>query len=80
MNVFSRICICTGLVMGLAGLLAAGPLLAQSSTEHPTLIKHLRTELRSKDDVRQERALIDVIGLARCEASCTVSLQSATNR
>ena len=80
MTIFSRICICTGLAMGLAGLLAAGPLVAQSSTERPTLIKHLRTELRSKDDVRQERALIDVIGLAGCEASCTVSLQSATNR
>ena len=80
MTTFSRIVLRAGLAMGLAGLLAAGPLLAQPSTERPTLIKHLRTELGSKDDVRQERALIDVIALSRCEASCMVSLQSATNR
>ena len=80
MTTFSRIVLRAGLAMGLAGLLAAGPLLAQPSTERPTLIKHLRTELGSKDDVRQERALIDVIALSHCEASCLVSLQSATNR
>ena len=74
-----------GLVLVLAGLMAAsplgaGPLLAQSQAERPTLIKHLRTELRSKDDVRQERALIDVIALAGCQASCTVALQSKPSK
>ena len=66
--------------MCLVGLLAAGPLFAQSTAEPPTLIKHLRTELGSKDDARQERALIDVIALASCQESCTVSLQSGMNR
>ncbi|PQJ33406.1 hypothetical protein BSZ35_01250 [Salinibacter sp. 10B] len=71
--------------MCLVGLLAAGLLVAQSTfaqstTEPLTLIKHLRTELGSKDDARQERALIDVIALASCQESCTVFLQSAMNR
>jgi hypothetical protein len=85
MNVLRFPLIRGGLALGLAGLLAAGGLVAQSTfaqstTEPPTLVKHLRAELGSKDDVRQERALIDVIALAGCEASCMVALQSATNR
>lgn len=71
--------------MCLAGLLAAGSLVApstfaQSTTDPPTLAKHLRAELGSKDDVRRERALIDVITLATCQTNCTVHLRSAMNR
>jgi len=73
---FSRV----GLALVLAGLLAAGPLFAQSSAERPTLLKHLRTELNARDADRQERALVDVIALAACPDNCIISLQSRTNR
>lgn len=69
-----------GLAATLACLLAAAPLYAQSSAEPPTLIKHLRAELGAKDADRQTRALIDIISLANCQASCIVSLQSKTDR
>lgn len=75
-----RLCVRVGLALSLAGLFTAGPLLAQSTATPPTLIKHLRTELNSKDQARQERALVDVITLANCPASCTVALQSRTAR
>ena len=42
----------------------------------PPLIEHLRTELRARDWDRQERALVDVVALATCQASCSVQLQS----
>jgi hypothetical protein len=54
--------------------------LLHAPVDPPTLIKHLRTELRSGDAVRQERALIDVIVLAGCPDTCTVSLLSADER
>lgn len=48
-----------------------------SPSDPPTLIKHLRTELNARDARRQEKALIDVIALAGCTDTCTVSLVSA---
>lgn len=49
----------------------------QSPADPPTLIKHLRTEIHASDARRQEKALIDVIALAGCADTCTVSLVSA---
>lgn len=69
-----------GLVATLACLLAVAPLYAQSSADPPTLIKHLRAELSSKDAMRQESALIDVITLAACPSTCTVFLYSNQNK
>ena len=79
--------------VALAALLLTGLPLASASAETtppsqtmlvpadpPTLIKHLRTELRSGDAVREERALIDVIALAGCADTCTVHLASAGER
>ena len=80
MTRFTRLCVRAGLVLSLAGLLTAGPLFAQSTATPPTLIKHLRTELNAKDGDRQERALVDVIALANCPASCVVALQSRTDQ
>jgi hypothetical protein len=75
-----RLCVRAALALSLLGLFTAGPLLAQSTAPPPTLIKHLRAELNSKDPARQERALVDVIALANCPASCVVALQSRTAR
>jgi hypothetical protein len=75
-----RFCVRAGLALSLVGLLMAGPLFAQSTATPTTLIKHLRTELNAKDGDRQERALIDVIALANCPASCVVALQSRTDQ
>jgi hypothetical protein len=80
MTRLTRLCVRAGLALSLAGLLTAGPLFAQSTATPPTLIKHLRTELNSKDGDRQERALVDVIALANCPASCVVALQSRTDQ
>lgn len=48
----------------------------QFAEDPPTLVGHLRTELRAKTTTRQEQALADVISLSGCFASCTVQLQS----
>ena len=74
------------LALGLAVLLGGGLLLyaapdsASTADDPPTLINHLRTELRSTDAERQDRALSDVVALASCTDRCTVSLQSAEDR
>lgn len=80
MTRLTRLCVRAGLALSLAGLLTVGPLFAQSSAPPPTLIKHLRTELNSKDGAHREQALVDVIALANCPASCVVALQSRTDR
>ena len=41
-----------------------------------SLIDHLHTELRSKDALRRQNALADVMSLAACSASCTISFRS----
>ncbi len=48
----------------------------QMGEDPPTLVGHLRTELRAGTTTRQELALIDVIRLGSCFTSCTVQLQS----
>lgn len=68
--------------LGLAGLLVAGPLPEASATplpspdDPPTLVKHLRSELEAPDAEQRGRALVDVISLANCTSTCTVSLTS----
>ena len=42
----------------------------------PDLIAHLRTEIRDRNPDRRENALVDVIAMAACQASCTVQLRS----
>ncbi len=75
----------TVLFLALAGSLLGAPLataapLGGPAQDPPTLINHLRTEMNSKDALRQESALIDVIALSRCKASCTVTLRSIPNK
>ena len=64
--------------------LSAGPVpLAWTpplDTTPTTLIEHLRTELRAKDTLRQQNALVDVIALASCRAACSVTLRSASDK
>ena len=43
---------------------------------NPTLIEHLRTEIRDRDPDRRESALVDVIALAACQTPCTVQMRS----
>ena len=70
-----------GLVLHPPSAAAAAPTQAETATpdpsDPPTLIKHLRTEINARDARRQEKALIDVIALAGCAETCTVSLVSA---
>jgi hypothetical protein len=55
--------------------------MAQSSAGGPpTLIKHLRNEVQSKDAVKRESALVDIIALASCPSSCTVYLRSVQDK
>lgn len=69
------------LVLGLflvGGLLTAPTgSFAQSMTDDPSpLVKHLQNKLQSKNSIRRESALVDVIALATCPSMCTVSFQS----
>jgi hypothetical protein len=68
-----------GLTLSLLGLLSAEPLLAQSSGP-PSLLKHLRGEIESRHPDRQAGALVDVIALANCPATCVVSLKSLSGK
>ena len=76
----------TALLLALAGSLLGAPLAAAApvwgppAQDPPTLIQHLQTEIGSKDARRQENALIDVIMLSRCEASCTVDFRSIPDK
>jgi hypothetical protein len=80
------IALCSFLI--LLVLAAASPLTAHPNTsaptaiaaDPPTLVKHLRTELKSGDEVRQDMALIDIISLANCETSCLLRLHSAQKK
>ena len=53
---------------------------AQEDDAPPTLVKHLRKELRSKNAMRRQMALLDVNVLAHCRGSCTVNLQSVQGK
>lgn len=73
------------LLLALAGTLlgaplAAAPLSDWSPPDPPSLIKHLRTEISSNDAARQQNALLDVIVLSKCEASCTVTFLSIPDK
>ena len=75
----------TALLLALAGSLlgvplVTAPVLGAPAQDPPTLIQHLQTEIGSKDALRQENALMDVIMLSRCEASCTVDFRSIPNK
>jgi len=75
----------TALLLALAGsllgatLVAAAPM-GEATQDPPTLIKHLRTEMNSKNAMRQESALMDVISLANCTSTCIVDLHSIQNK
>jgi hypothetical protein len=75
----------TALLLVLAGSLlgaslAAAPVLDAPAQDPPTLIEHLRAEINSRDALRQEYALMDVIMLSQCEASCTVDFFSIPDK
>ena len=46
----------------------------------PSLIEHLRSQLKSKDAMAREWALVDVISLANCTSTCTISLHSLEDK
>lgn len=68
------------ILVGMGSILLAPPAAAQDPSPPPTLIKHLRTELQSTDAMRLNMALVDVVMLARCTASCTVPLVSVRGK
>lgn len=85
MSILSRYFPQAGLVLAVAGTLLAVPLVAASAPlllagDPPSLVKHLRAELQSNDARRVENALIDVVSLASCTSTCTVSLRSAEEK
>lgn len=45
-----------------------------------SLIDYLHTELRSKDALRRQNALVDVVALASCSGSCTIPFRSLPNQ
>lgn len=45
-----------------------------------TIVEHLRAEIRSKDLRRSERALVDIVALSNCSASCQIQFQSLPDR
>jgi hypothetical protein len=73
-------------MLALLGLLFAvpsvsgAPYLTWVSTDPPTLIKHLRTDLQSRESSKREAALIDVIALANCTSTCTIALRSVDEK
>lgn len=76
---------CSALLLA-ALLLGAGVLIcppeatAQNEGDRPTLIKHLRSELNSKNAMRRNMALLDINTLAHCRESCTVNLQTVQGK
>lgn len=71
------------LLLALAGTLLGAPLAAaplSAFSDPPSLLKHLRTEMSSNDATRQQNALLDVIVLSKCEASCTISFLSIPDK
>jgi hypothetical protein len=71
------------LLITLTTSLLGAPLIAAPLSvllDPPSLIKHLRAELGSRDAMRQQNALIDVIMLSKCEASCTVNFHSIPDK
>ena len=66
-----------------AGLLAvAGPLATgqEAGDTEPSLVQHIRNDLKSDNPMKRARALVDVIALANCPSTCTVSLRSVEER
>jgi len=78
-KLLTRLLFLFALTAGLVAVpLVAGPL--SFDPDPPSLIKHLRAEIGSKDAMRQQNALIDVIVLSKCEASCTVNFLSIPDK
>lgn len=82
MNPYRRFAVCA-LVLLFASAVPANATLPTAPYIPPedapvavSLIDHLHAELRSKDAVRRQYALDDVVALASCSASCTVSFRS----
>lgn len=76
-------CIASALALLLVALLppilpaTATPTHAPSDLATPrSLTDHLHAELRSKDALRRQNALEDVMTLAACSASCSISFRS----
>lgn len=85
MSILSRYFPQAGLVLTVTGTLLAVPLVAASAPlqmagDPPSLVKHLRAELQSNDATRVQNALVDVVSLASCTSTCTVSLRSAEKK
>lgn len=75
----SSLLLSMGLLLGLL-ILPTGAAAQEQTDAPPTLIEHLRSELRSKDPVRQGNALMDIITLTNCTGSCIVDLRSMQNK
>lgn len=71
------------LLLVVAGSLLGTTLLAaplSPTPDPPSLIKHLRAEIGSRDAMRLENALMDVVMLSLCESSCTVQFVSIPDK
>lgn len=78
-SLFRSVLLLSGLLLGAA--LLAFPLEATAQDDgQPTLVKHLRSELKAKDAERRHMALVDINTLAHCGESCTVNLQTVQGK
>ena len=59
--------------------LSALELSASEAADPPTLVNHLRASLHSRDAVHRQNALMDVVIMSACQASCTVQFRSIPN-
>ena len=69
-----------GLLLGASLFWLPSQSAAQDDDGPPTLVKHLRNELKAKDATRREMALLDIATLAHCRDSCTVHLESVQGK
>ena len=59
---------------------SASELSTSEAADPPTLVKHLRASLHARDATHRQNALVDVVVLSACQASCIVQLRSISNR
>lgn len=78
---FKKAFLLAALLAGFGLLYAPVQTAAAQSTDGPsTLVKHLRGDLQGNDAMQRQRALLDIIALATCPASCTVGLRSIQDK
>jgi hypothetical protein len=74
--------ILTALIFAAALLTVSGQSAIAQMSENtpPSLVQHLRSDLKSDDAAQREHALVDIIALASCTDVCTVNFRSISEK